>query len=60
MKFMVRREIRLFYFATAPKYFEVISRHLSETGMVTQEDGWQRIMIEKPFGYDLETAKGLK
>ena len=50
---------RLFYFATAPKYFEIISRHLNETNMVTQLDGWHRIMIEKPFGYDLETAKAL-
>ncbi len=50
---------RLFYFATAPKYFEIISRHLREVGMLHQQNSWQRIMIEKPFGYDLESAKKL-
>ncbi len=50
---------RLFYFATAPSYFEVISNNLKEAGMIHQNDSWQRIMIEKPFGYDLNSARQL-
>lgn len=50
---------RLFYFATAPMYFEIISKNLRTADMIHQNGSWQRIMIEKPFGYDLKSAKGL-
>lgn len=50
---------RLFYFATAPKYFEVIANNLQQSGMIHQNNSWQRVMIEKPFGYDLSSAKRL-
>lgn len=47
---------RLFYLATSPGYFETISKNLKCWGLVENKDSWQRIMIEKPFGYDLESA----
>jgi glucose-6-phosphate 1-dehydrogenase len=57
---------RLFYLATAPEYFSDIIRFLGEHGMAQPEepgpDGhqpWIRIVIEKPFGHDLESAKQL-
>lgn len=50
---------RLFYFATAPKFFEVIAKNLQQSGMIHQNHSWQRVMIEKPFGYDLLSAKRL-
>jgi glucose-6-phosphate 1-dehydrogenase len=51
---------RLFYLATPPTAFAPIVRELGRTGML-KEDGsaWRRLVIEKPFGTDLASAKGL-
>jgi glucose-6-phosphate 1-dehydrogenase len=48
---------RLYYLAVAPEFFEGIIRNLKNNGMVNKTPGWQRIMIEKPFGSSLETAR---
>jgi glucose-6-phosphate 1-dehydrogenase len=53
---------RLFYLSTPPNTFEPIIKCLGEnTEMYKGLDskGWQRIIIEKPFGRDLASAKGL-
>ncbi|GAC1424406.1 MAG: glucose-6-phosphate dehydrogenase [Acidobacteriaceae bacterium] len=57
---------RLFYLAVAPEYFSDIIKFLGDHGMaepVSGEDAngkhWVRIIIEKPFGHDLESAKAL-
>src|ERR1700733_5822147 len=50
---------RLFYLATAPEYFADIVHRLGEQGMAKPEVGNVRIIIEKPFGHDLESAKEL-
>ncbi len=52
---------RLFYLATPPDNFSEIVHHLGEAGLNLTGDhkGWSRLIIEKPFGYDLETAKAL-
>ncbi len=39
--------------------YEVIAVNLSAAGLCDQQDGFRRIIIEKPFGYDLESAKKL-
>ncbi|HYM74465.1 MAG TPA: glucose-6-phosphate dehydrogenase [Candidatus Dormibacteraeota bacterium] len=50
----------LFYLATAPKFFAAIVQQLGKAGLSKQESGhWRRIVIEKPFGTDLESAKAL-
>ena len=50
----------LFYLATAPKYFAQIVRQLGQAGLSRQNDGrWRRVVIEKPFGQDLDSAKAL-
>ena len=50
----------LFYLATAPKFFASIVQQLGTAGLSNQEDGhWRRVVIEKPFGQDLESAKAL-
>ena len=50
----------LFYMATAPKFFAPIVQQLGQAGLSAQEDGrWRRVVIEKPFGTDLESAKAL-
>nr|WP_291633488.1 glucose-6-phosphate dehydrogenase [Clostridium sp.] len=48
---------RLYYLAVAPEFFEGIIRKLKNNDMVNKATGWQRIMIEKPFGSSLETAR---
>jgi glucose-6-phosphate 1-dehydrogenase len=51
---------RLFYLATPPDAFAPISEQLGRTGLL-REDGsaWRRLVIEKPFGTDLASAKAL-
>jgi glucose-6-phosphate 1-dehydrogenase len=48
---------RLYYLAVAPEFFEGIIRSLKDNEMLSRAVGWQRIMIEKPFGSSLETAR---
>jgi glucose-6-phosphate 1-dehydrogenase len=50
----------LFYLAVPPIFFHVIPACLNEVGLVTQEDeSWRRVIIEKPFGRDLDSARAL-
>ena len=49
-----------FYLATAPDYFGPIVEHLTAVGLMTEESGhWRRVVIEKPFGRDLDSARAL-
>ena len=49
-----------FYMATAPSFFGPIVEKLAATGLLEQNnDHWRRVIIEKPFGHDLESAKAL-
>jgi glucose-6-phosphate 1-dehydrogenase len=50
---------RIYYLAVAPEYFEIITDKLNAHGMAKQDEGWKRIVIEKPFGKNLESAKYL-
>ncbi len=52
---------RLFYLATPPDAFLPISRELGRTGLLREEQSgpWRRLVIEKPFGTDLASAKAL-
>jgi glucose-6-phosphate 1-dehydrogenase len=50
----------LFYLATPPEHFGPIVRALDEAGLAREEDGrWRRVIIEKPFGRDLASARAL-
>jgi glucose-6-phosphate 1-dehydrogenase len=50
----------LFYLATPPVFFHVIPACLHREGLAAQEDGmWRRVIVEKPFGRDLDSAKAL-
>jgi len=50
----------IFYLATAPNFFAGIVEKLGEQGLLKQsENSWRRIIIEKPFGHDLASAKAL-
>ena len=52
---------RLFYLATDPDFFAPVIDSLSSAGMAAEPDGqaWIRVVIEKPFGRDLTTARAL-
>ncbi len=50
---------RLYYLATPPFVYEPALRRLGETGMTEMTNGWRRVVIEKPFGQDLESARHL-
>src|SRR6187401_659662 len=50
---------RLFYLATPPNAFLPISRELGRTGMLAENGVWRRLVVEKPFGTDLASAKML-
>ncbi|MGI8744657.1 MAG: glucose-6-phosphate dehydrogenase [Bryobacteraceae bacterium] len=50
----------LFYFAIAPEFFLEVPRQLSRAGLLREEEGkWRRIIIEKPFGSDVSSARQL-
>lgn len=49
---------RIFYLAMAPEFFGTIAEHLKKDGL-TDVHGFKRLVIEKPFGHDLESAKAL-
>lgn len=56
------RRNRLFYLATPPDFFETIAEHLGAVGLVHEdrrEESWARVIIEKPFGDDLRSARRL-
>lgn len=50
---------RMYYLATAPELYPVAISHIGAAGMAreTGQTGFQRIIIEKPFGRDLESAR---
>ncbi|SHJ37514.1 glucose-6-phosphate dehydrogenase [Parasporobacterium paucivorans] len=50
---------RVFYLAVAPVYFETIVHGLQISDMASKPDAWSRLVIEKPFGKDLKTARNL-
>lgn len=50
----------LFYFAAPSNYISVLATELSKAGLLKEErDAFRRIVVEKPFGHDLESAKEL-
>ena len=56
------RKNLLFYLATNPSQFGEIAEHLNQTGLLHKEEGGittERLVVEKPFGHDLASAKAL-
>ena len=50
---------RLFYLAVPPTVFSLIARQLGLAGLAREEQGWSRLIVEKPFGHDRESAHNL-
>ena len=50
----------LYYMATAPSFFAEIPSRLGEAGLTEEKDSyWRRVVVEKPFGSDYESARAL-
>jgi glucose-6-phosphate 1-dehydrogenase len=51
---------RFFYLAVSPKFFAPVVKQLGEAGLTQESNGkWARVIVEKPFGRDLDSAKQL-
>ena len=50
---------RVFYLAVAPEHFETIVEGIQESNLAENKEAWSRLVIEKPFGKDLATARKL-
>ncbi len=48
-----------YYLATSPDFFATIIQQLGAAELVKEENGWRRVIIEKPFGRDYESARKL-
>lgn len=49
-----------FYLSIPPRSFPIVTEQLRRGGLATPQDGqWRRVVIEKPFGHNLETAREL-
>ncbi|TWT16069.1 glucose-6-phosphate dehydrogenase [Planomicrobium sp. CPCC 101079] len=51
-------ENRMFYLSVAPNLVEIITANL-QASKVSETKGWKRLIVEKPFGTDLKTAREL-
>ena len=49
---------RMFYLSVGPEFFETIAANIQESGLGSA-NGWKRLVIEKPFGHDLQSARDL-
>ncbi|WP_145331622.1 glucose-6-phosphate dehydrogenase [Paenibacillus xylanexedens] len=49
---------RLFYLSVGPEFFEPIAENIQASGLGSTQ-GWKRLVIEKPFGHDLQSARDL-
>ncbi len=50
---------RIYYMATAPRFFVPIVESLGNADLVDEDGGWRRVVVEKPFGHDLASAHDL-
>ncbi|MDR2195290.1 MAG: glucose-6-phosphate dehydrogenase [Gallionellaceae bacterium] len=50
----------MYYMAVRPSAFPSIVEHLSNVGLLSERNGWRRVVIEKPFGYDLLSAQAMQ
>lgn len=53
---------RIFYLSVQPKYFPIIIERLKKNGLIYEPNGdqWSKVIIEKPFGHDVESATELQ
>jgi len=62
-KFIIDKKLSqniAFYLSIRPAEFGFVIQHLTNAQLFDETQGWRRIVIEKPFGYDLESARALQ
>ncbi len=50
---------RVFYLSLAPLHYAAAAEQLNALGLQAETDGWSRLVVEKPFGFDRESAQAL-
>ena len=50
---------RMFYLSVAPRLYETAVKNLGASSLAQEDGGWRRVVIEKPFGRDFESAQAL-
>ena len=50
---------RLFYLSVAPRFFDTAIANVGASGLARIDGGWRRVVIEKPFGRDVDSAQSL-
>jgi len=50
----------IFYLSVSPDFYGPITIGLAQAGLLDQRTGWRRMVIEKPFGHDLQSARDLQ
>ena len=50
----------VFYMAIGPAEFGTVAQYLADAGLAEESHGWRRLVVEKPFGYDQESAQALE
>lgn len=50
---------RVYYLSVGPKLYEVVIENLGAADMVAEDRGWRRVVVEKPFGHGLASAREL-
>ena len=53
------RKNAMFYCAVPPEWYGKVANGLESTGLVNEDEGYRRLVIEKPFGMDLHSARAL-
>ncbi len=53
------RANRIFYMALPPAVYETVIRRLGGAGLASEERGYSRVVVEKPFGFDTESSRHL-
>lgn len=59
LKKYLKHDNRIYYLATYPELYHQVFEHLQKNDLNKQKTGWTRLMIEKPIGFDLPSAKAL-
>jgi glucose-6-phosphate 1-dehydrogenase len=49
----------IFYLSLPPSEYKLVAQQLARTGLNSEDNGWRRLIVEKPFGFDLEDAQTL-
>ncbi len=50
----------VFYLSLSPSHYSMVADNLASVGLQDQVHGWRRLVVEKPFGFDLESAQMLE